>query len=192
MFPINTLIFNCTFSASGWILIGNVYQCQSTPIFSGKDVLEDVQGTHLEGNGDADVKALAFNEQNVRKFPQGIENFFPNLIALRCANSGLIEISAEDLKPFSGLRVLWLPYNKLISIDSDLFKYTPRLQVINVAVNKIESVGTEAFAVLDDLSYFSFFYNPCFNGEAVNRAGVLELIANIESNCSHLSVKKIL
>ena len=118
------------FSISSWKVVGNVYKCQPFFISIGdSNVLEGVRGNHLSAKNNSDVEALEIFAQNLPIFLKKIDSFFPNLIAIHWANSGLTSISAEDLKPFPGLRLLRLLYNRLTHIDSDLFKYTKKPRV---------------------------------------------------------------
>lgn len=146
--------------------VGPVYYCSNGQLKEANSMttLESVGGVHSDGKSNADVRAMDVqSDRLVEHFPQGVENFFPNLLMIEWFNGNLVSITAEDLRPFPALRVLHLYVNKIVSLDSNLFQHTPELVFINFASNSITTVGENLLTGLTHLTSVDFFYNPCIS-----------------------------
>lgn len=135
---------------------------------------------------DSLVESLMVPNQELSQIPEGIETFFPNLRGFQIYDSKLQTISKDVLK-FPSLQVLLLSGNELVTLDSDLFAFTPKLAEIWLGSNSLQHVGHNLFAGLNELAYAMFFGNPCINQNAVNRQEVLELNIQLPISCPPIS-----
>lgn len=99
-----------------------------------------------------------------------------------------MSINANDLRPFPRLLYLNLWQNQLISIDGDLFTYTPLLKRVDFNNNKIQHIKHDLLINLYDLEYLGFLNNICINQSAQNRAEVLLLAPQLSVLCPQLAV----
>lgn len=142
-----------------------------------------------------DVQGLWIQHSNVAYFPLGIENFFPNLVAISISNSNLKRITKEDLKPFPNLRYFSLWSNHLQTVEKDLFQYNPKLEVIILKENRISQIEPTVFDnFVDKLRYFYLDGNNCQFGDAYDdKQKANEMIAQIQDgSCKNDDLKKII
>lgn len=103
-------------------------------------------------------------------------------------NSNLRIISAADLKPFPDLIYLSMQFRtKLSEIDGDLFKYTPKLQLVAFA-GSIHHFGYNLLENLGDLQHVGF-QSPCLNMSASNPEEIEELKRKLTAQCPPLQVE---
>jgi hypothetical protein len=76
------LNIRCDFHNIQWVFVGSVYTCRTLELTDmGNKRLENVQGNHLAGKGNQNVKAIDFYESNeLSFFPENIHGHFPNLL----------------------------------------------------------------------------------------------------------------
>lgn len=135
----------------------------------------------------ADVKSLSVTKQPlVNWIPREIEKFFPDLTSIYFSESNITTISADDLKPFLNLLKLYLPNNKLVTLDGDLFQYTRKLQVVWIQINSLQHVGHDLLTGLNDLTMAYFHSNPCINIYATTREAVQQLNLQLPISCPPL------
>lgn len=70
------------------------------------------------------VEGFCLVSQNLTQIPSGIESFFPNSKGFRFYDSHL-RIVSKDVSRFPHLRLLFLYYNELATLDGDLFEFAP-------------------------------------------------------------------
>jgi hypothetical protein len=146
--------------------------------------LQGVSGDHLDGKVNADVVFLSlFLSANLSHMSTNIESFFPNLRGISWYSVNLRFISAEDLKPFPNIVTFAVTTNKLVTIDGDLFKYTPKLQWIVFANNLIEHVGENLLTDLKDLVHVHFGNNVCIAFMANTPEALVELKQMLPVKC---------
>lgn len=102
----NAVTLQCYFSNGNHAVIGAVYTCRATVTLTGTTSLENVTGSHLAERNHDNVQAVIISDQNIQFIPEGIANFFRNLIALSYVRSPLKPISAKDLQPFPQMKYL--------------------------------------------------------------------------------------
>lgn len=146
--------------------------------------LSEVTGEHDGEFTNFDVESLYLRNQNLGHIPSGIEKFFPNLRAIEWHNSNLLEISADDLKPFPELLLFSADTNKVESLDGDLFKNTPNIQSIDFRNNSISYVGDGILVNLNELKFAQFEGNPCVDYCARSFEEIIELNEILPSTCS--------
>lgn len=146
-----------------------------------------VNGQHLNGKTENDVKFFQTLVTEVNYFPKGITKFFNNLDVIEIKNGNLIEITKEDLEEFgSKLRMLWFGGNKLKNIKADLFEFNENLEKIGFDSNEIEKIDAKSFDGLKNLQSLFLRWNSCTNDEDFaenDREKVLNLIKKVEEKC---------
>lgn len=171
-------------------IAGDVYQCRATVRHTGSGrILDEVFGDHLSGGkSNADVEHLSLWNQNMNFIPLGIGSIFPAIKAISWYNSKLLTISADDLQQFPNLIFLGLWMNNLVTLDGDLFKFTPTLQLIDFDGNQIENVGRNLLSDLKNLTVADFSSNFCIDAFAYKAEDIPGLIVKLEDQCSTYDV----
>lgn len=124
------------------------YQCKVEKISLETEgiTVDAVNGTHLIGKSNDDVKVIAIGSSpNMIFLPKGIEKFFPNLEGIVVAFSGLSQITENDLKPFQHLKVLHLVNNRIKVFDTKQFEFNPDLKHIFIQNAVLESISPNIF-----------------------------------------------
>lgn len=184
----NAVTFQCRFAYSEYLPLGLNYSCEATVIDTGDpEYLFEVTGDHLEGRSNEDVEFLEVLFQDILyRMPYGITKFFPNLLGMEWFSGTLKSLEVYDLQPFYGLTVLSFAQNNLYSLDGDLFRYTPSLQLISFSENRLEHVGFDLFTKLSNLTFANFRYNPCIHFQADTPELILQLNEMLPLNCPPL------
>jgi len=187
-FEVDAIEIDCKLTS--WWLNHHGYACEVLSInlaSSDDSELTNVTGAHESGYSNDDVEYYFQNVATELKFfPQSITKFFKNVRDVTIRNTKITAITKEDLKIFGEqLRRLTFEKNNLEVIDADLFDYTPNLEYISLTNNKIKHVGSGIFNNLQKLTRLYYHDNPCTSDSdyAYNRAGVIKLIATLESRC---------
>lgn len=128
---------------------------------------------------------------HLERIPKGIEKFFPHLIGLRWSNGFLTTVTAEDLQPFPDLQIFYVYNNKIVSIDGDLFKNNPKLNVIYFHGNLLENIGSGLLDGLDNLVQAFFNMNSCIDMEATSPSMIEQLKLGLRILCSSLEADKV-
>lgn len=174
------LTFNCAFQYVTWNSIARVYRCSARVIQT--DGPLQITGQHLQGRSDQDVEVFLVSFQELPQIPEGIESFFPNLIGFQIYMSRLRTVSKHVLK-YPSLRTLRLSHNNLVTLDSDLFAYTSKLENIDFDSNSLQHIGRNLLTGVDKLTHADFSINPCIKRTAINRQQVLLLSAQLPISC---------
>ena len=179
----SALVFNCSFYKTSWYSIGSLYTCYAKVINTESSFT--LEGEHVETFNNFDTKSLYIKDQNIQRFPKNLASFLPSLKVISCLKSGLVEISVDDLKPFSDLEYLSLANNNLVKIPGDLFKFTLKLRGIILARNKLQQVGNHLLENLQFLDFVDVQTNPCINGYAQSQAGYFALNYEMPMKCPY-------
>lgn len=182
--------FRCEFRNVGWSApVGSAYTCDYAQVTNQNNStsLDSVQGYHLDGKRNSDVKALWVEWTKLEKLPTNIETFLPNLEVLLWAAGNLVAITADDLRPFPEMKFLSLHNNKIVSLDSDLFHHSPKLVRFEIFVNEIRNVGYDLLANLKELTAVQFSGNPCISFYATTPEVILELKERLVTQCPPLT-----
>lgn len=178
--------FTCTFA---WTeptepVVGKIFRCDTTVSYygSGTTELTAVDGYQSSTNI-YHVEHLTVVRENLSFVPQNIDLFMPNIRSIMFKNGNLNKISAEDLRQFPQLEVLSIIYNRLVSIDGNLFMDTPYLRYISFEGNAIRNVGQDLVTYLYDLEYLSFRRNLCVNREATTPEAIMTLGMQLPAVC---------
>ena len=180
------IIFDCDFVILHWRHIGDLYTCdvnQETPSGSNTALL-GVRGTHLPGQTNNNVQSIeVMNQFGYNRIPTNLKDFFPNLIGIYFWRGMITIISAEDLQPFPNLRVFGIESHRLVTIDGNLFKHTPRVQIVLLSNNLIQNVGHDLLTGLTNLNTVVFLRNICINSFADTPASMQILRNQLISQC---------
>lgn len=158
------VIINCEFRMMNWGFLGNSYNCLSRGENTGNLTLADeVRGEHLSGKSNADVEV--FNEQGnkIQFIPSNLADFFPNINGMLIGAAPLLELTANDLKPFPNLLRFDSNYGEFSSIDGDLFQHTKMIQKIQINNARLQNVGENLLSGLNDLTNVEFRGDACIN-----------------------------
>jgi hypothetical protein len=103
-----------------------------------------------------EVSSIWFGHCQVFAFPNAdaIRNHAIKIDKLYITYSNLAQVTANDLKAFTYLKVLVISHCELEELPGDLFKFTPDLEQLNFNNNKIKYIGE---GILKPLRSFSFF-----------------------------------
>lgn len=116
--------------------------------------------------------------------PSGIEKFFPNIEKIRISHSGLTNLTQNNLKNFSNLRILILNNNKLEHLDSDVFEFNNKIEEIDLSENQLKDLRVESLKVLKNLKKLDLSNNACINQTAENQLELKRLKIKLSENCS--------
>lgn len=169
-------------------VVGSVYRCDAVVSYyrSETTALEGVDGYHSPPKTNFYVEHLSVVRENLTFVPQNIDYFMPNIRSILWKNGNLMNISARDLEQFPQLEALTVSYQKLVSIDGNLFVDVPYVSWISFEGNAIRNVGYDLVTDLYELQYLSFRRNRCVNREASTPEEILILGMQLPSLCPPL------
>lgn len=175
--PGAAITFQCTFATGGFGAIGGVYYCSASSLktTSHSEVLTGSSGAHLGGYDNNGVRGLNIVGQICNFLPLNITATFSNLEAIQVHNSGLQQITKNDLSSFPKLRGLWLRENSLAVLEKDLFMYNTNLEYIELSDNKIMHIDAVLLSALPKVNVFNLAFNYCINVNAENTQQVMQL-----------------
>lgn len=165
--------------------MGPRYGCKVRGIFQ-EDVIEltDVIGNHLPSQTNSDVVVLSIEFlPTLVTFPSGIENFFPSILAMQVFETNLSSISSAELQPFPELLVLVFEVCNITSLDSDVFVFNSKLQVLGVERSPLATVGYGLFGKQEELEFALFGGNDCIDFRAFDRSQLPELEKLLAYQC---------
>lgn len=152
-------------------------------IIEGSMSLVEVNGEHVEGHSNENVQMVYANKQiGPCRLPRDMKNFFPRIDGIKWIHGSLSTIDADDLN-FPDLNLLDLQDNKLISLPSDLFRNSHKLQWIQLDFNKISHVGRNFFDDLKEIGTIRFRSNPCMNVSAETPEEIEDLKLQLPISC---------
>jgi hypothetical protein len=165
------------------------YQCDTDGMnIESHSTLKAATGQHMSGKTDSDVTRLNLENQVLHYIPAGLENIFPNLIAIRIASCHLKTISASNLSPFPNLVDINLPFNDIESLPADLFSVAgSKIQYVYFGGNKITYTGIDVLKGLSSPVFYeiNFGGNPCVDLVVAqdDTAGLNNLQTLLNTNC---------
>jgi Leucine-rich repeat (LRR) protein len=162
------------------------YRCvvENLNVTSRNEIVSGVSGLHVPRRTNADVIILMIEEQTLHYMPQGLGDFFPNLVYLNVYKSGLKEISKNDLKNFPKLQIFSATNNDIETLPGDLFQFNTKITNISFLRNKIKSIGKNIFVPLSELKDVNLVGNECINGRA-DKSDQIKKLLNDALDCYH-------
>lgn len=182
-----SLSIECSFKdGSYWSVLVEPYACIVYNIQGTENVKEsitDVTGSIRDGLTYKDVKVV-----DIRGFcnfiPDAFDNYFENIEGFSSYNTSMITVSKADLKQFPKLRELWIYFNLLEFLPSDLFEFNPHIEYIHFNNNKIKFIGPEIFSNVPKLYSLKLSSNNCIQ-RSVDDVKMLQLLKReIKKKCS--------
>lgn len=170
--------------SSDWELVKDPYECNLVSLgIMNKLLAINATGTHLPGHDNDDVKAITIYDGICNIIPSALGSIFPNIEALAVWNSSLKFVSSNDLQQFSNLREIWLLGNDLEYLESNLFVYNPRVEIVVVRSNKIKYVGAKCFDFLQNLRKVDFSDNECLDEISTDAVQISDIKKKIRQKC---------
>jgi hypothetical protein len=187
------VVVDCEFRLTTWVIVKEIHDYVYTclrPYITGTGEVTEIRGTpgHYYGQNDSTVEALWAMDSRIFEFPVGLGNFFPNLKVFVIYNSNLRTISSEALK-FPKLLYFAITYDRIQTLDGNLFANTPNLVQINVNVNEIEHIGHDLLTGLYQLKEVSFERNDCVSMKANTTETIQELNRQLPISCPPLATE---
>lgn len=150
------ITLNCKYEmvAHFW---GPQYTCigQNVVVDTFDTYVSGVSGTHMDGKGTRDVKAVFFENQRTTFVPLMLSKIFPNLEAMRIQASGLKTVNQTSFSNSGGLKYIHLDDNKIEFIPKKTFYNLTDLEWISIGANKIKAIHPDMLRGLTELRYFS-------------------------------------
>lgn len=166
--------------------VGEIYTCNPVVTLTSSTTLQNVTGDHETGYGNDDVESLWLTGLNLPFFPDGIANIFKNLRVIEFWGDNIHTISAQDLQPFPQLVRFVLIGNNFTTLNGNLFMHNPLLEWVGLGSNRIQHIGHNLVADLDDLQFLGLIGNICVNENAETREEVLVLAQQLPVLCPPL------
>lgn len=165
-----------------------IYACS----VSGVDLSDDpvrvtgYSGTHLNNLTRFDVRSVFIpcSSFNLRVVPQGILEFFPNIILLRLSGCFGVTLTGSELIEYQNLEGFGVNNGDLERIPGNLFRSTPKLRYAIFESNLIERVGAGLFDNLMDLEIALFGSNVCVDKNVESADEIQGLTEVLRSNCT--------
>lgn len=186
MSTINALKLDCNYAVrSSWGGIRADYSCLAKITLSGDERnVTEVTGVHQAERSNSDVILfMVENQLQLTVFPGNLIHFFPNVEKIVIINTSINRISRRDLQGMPGLRTFQITTGKLTEVRNDLFLDNPLLEVVIFQRHQIKHFGDRVFDPLPKLNELHLQWNPCISKYVMNRANVLNLIAEIRKTC---------
>lgn len=117
-------------------------------------------------------------------FPSGLEKFFPNLEKLVIRQTGLRELSQDDLKNFPKLKSLDVSENQLEKLNGSTFQFNEKIEELNLSGNKLTSLGSDFLKHLKNVTKIDMSGNSCINQTASDELEMKRLRIKLAENCS--------
>lgn len=123
----------------------------------------------MPGVTNDNVRGVMITDTTCHFVPKGLEKVFVNIEALQIYNSKLRSITQQDLEPFPNLLAIHMNANNLISLESNLFRYNPKLRHVNFGYNHLRIIPFDIFDSIEDLKDVYFNGNVCVSSQGVGR-----------------------
>lgn len=180
----SSLHLECSYVSTQWVIIGEIYTCAGTVVFTGDvNSVTVVSQNHLPGKSNKDVEGFTINNQAINFMPFNIQQFFENVRAIAMRNTTLKKLMTDDLKPFPRIEVIGFHFSRLETIEGDLFSYNPRLQHINLSNNLFTNIGPNLLAPLPSLHQINLSDSLCINENVSVLSDIPNLSRKLRFQC---------
>lgn len=149
--------------------------------------VSDFLGRHQGSKDNFHIKSLRACDMTTKYFPINLVSNFPRLEAIDITGGRLQRLEQRDIKPFPRLKILWLPRNEIETLANDVFEKNLELEKISFFDNRLMFIGTEILKPLNRLWYINFELNECIDGEASNKNLMRIALLEVKENCQTLS-----
>lgn len=181
--------FECIFLTNQWdSIMGKIYQCAVINFvkITSPDAaqIDEIFGVHEADHNDDNVEVFDVRIGQIHYFPRGLGKIFKNLKAIQLYNIGLKTIHQSDLKDFPNLMNILFRLNNVEILEKDLFKFNPKLEVINFEFNPISHIDPNVFVKLINLRTLYLGRNTCASIAANNNStAVQKVIETLKTKC---------
>lgn len=172
---------------------GEQYTC-SLRIFNplGRNNFEDVEGDHMTGRTDDDLRAMYINEGKTLNIPSIICEKFPNLEAMDFIHDEIEYLEESSFSNCRNLRRIYVYDNAIESIPQGLFRNNPLLEELSLGHNRLTARGIpqNVFAGTS-LTFLDLSQNPIqdFNSAwIIPVASTLTTLEIYEIGATHLPI----
>lgn len=108
-------------------------------------VITDVVGKDVEGWNHGDIQQLFINNQSMSYIPNGLSDYFPQLLKMTLWNSKLDNIQEKNFQGLTNLVALFLSHNLISSINETVFNPLRNLEVLVLSYNQISKLNSKIF-----------------------------------------------
>lgn len=142
-----------------------LYECVGKGSYNNvwDDRVSAVDGYHLYGQCNFDVKKMNMTNTSLKFFPRDIQQYFPALELLDLSQNSIATVTNGHLKPHQHLRYLDLSHNQITKLESELFNGLFNLRYVALNNNNIQHVGYDIQLPVD--AFMDFRGNPCINSK---------------------------
>lgn len=181
----------CDFYSGIWDVLGTIYYCSVRNEVSiaslDESILTSVSGLHSRNKSDHDVVGFYIFNKTVSYFPKGLGEIFQNLNSIWIYNCHYKNISQSDVAVYSNLIYLYLGHNDIEVLEQGIFDYNPKLKAVFLHYNKISQIDSNIFDNLSQLVTLDIRSNACINMSAENDIKeVQKIIQNVKNKCQNL------
>lgn len=179
-----TITLKCNYTLHGWKSVTELYSCTSKVVRTGRTSnVVGVSQNHLAGRSNQNVKGLLMYNQPIISIPKDINLHFENLEGIRIELCPMLFLTSADLEPFPKMRHLAIVDGELRSINGNVFKHLPQLELLDLTNNRITNVGTGIFNFNPKLHIVDFDKNLC------SRVQAYYSVANVAAAARELALK---
>lgn len=108
------------------------------------------------------TEVVKINGHRFEEHPEGIGSIFSSITNFTLSNGILWRLRKEDLKQFPNVAVLDYNDNKIRYLETGLFTYTPKLNMVGFQYNDIKEISQQlGLEKLPLLFVFGIYENPC-------------------------------
>jgi hypothetical protein len=182
--------FECDFKNRYWEYVGEIYSCYARDTIWNLDDprVTSINGTHRGRYNNHNVKGFFIypesESQYLKKLPENLHIYVPNLKAISIWPSKISHLSSNDFKYFPYLERLDFSNSKIVSIPGDLFKFNKKLKYIGFNFNNhFSNVGEEFLKDLKGLKKVDFSFNKCIDQKAETPEKIQELKKSLIEKC---------
>ncbi|KAG5667522.1 hypothetical protein PVAND_015501 [Polypedilum vanderplanki] len=148
-------------------------------------VIKDVTENFSQKNANqSKIQGFLIDSKFVNFMLQGLEKFFPDVIAFGIYSSCLKEIHQKDFENLPKLELLNFYDNQIVSLEKNLFKFNNQLQFVSFSNNKIKQIHPTVFKDLINMRQLDMLGDDqCVSKEAKDRKQVMELLVEMKAKC---------
>jgi hypothetical protein len=137
--------------------------------------LLNITGTHEAGKTHDDVKQVYVTGQHCPYLPLGLGKFFKNLEILYIKGLKVEQLTKDDLKDMSKLKILDLASNPITNLSRDFLQGHDSIEIISFNGCKLKFIEKGALDSLKNLKEGHFDNNICVNYRFEDRFQISEL-----------------
>jgi hypothetical protein len=142
-----------------------------------------VYGEHETDKSDLNIEVIHFqNSSDLSFIPQGVTNFFTNIIGIFIERCGIKNLIGDELNEYSKLVWFALTYADVEYIPGNFFAKNLNLNFLWITDSKIKHIGENFFEPLQFLVWVDFLNNSCVNEIAFDDQ-ITDLVEKIKVCC---------